>query len=159
MPRATILHAVQACYRLDLTDRAWLEGLTVALRPLVDHGLGIGAWSFRPGEWTSKELPLGVDPRIGEAMWATATGFTNDELATVFLGARVKSATERLGMSVGLDEHAGVRDFVAPLGIKDFHALSVLDASGIGFMVAGVSKEVVRVSRPSRSIARGGRAA
>ena len=149
MSRPTIVHAVQACYRLDLTDRAWLEGLTVALRPFVDHGLGIGAWSFRPGEWTSKELPLGVDPSIGEAMWNMAPGFTTAEMTALFLGARVTSATERLGRSVGLDEHAAAREFLLPLGIRDFHALSVLDASGIGIVLAGASKEVMRLSRPS----------
>ncbi len=145
MPRTTILHAVQACYRLNLSDREWLEGLTVAMAPFVDHGRGVGAWSFRPGQWTSKELPIGVDPEVGESMWATATGFTAEELRTVFLGARVTSATARLGMSVGLDEHAGVRRFVEPLRIKDFHAISVVDADGSGVALAGASEEVVRL--------------
>jgi len=80
-------------------------------------------------------------------MWATAAGFTGDELQTMFLGARVTSATERLGLTVGLNGHPGVRQFVQPLGIEDYHALSVVDGDGNGVVFAGASVKVVRLSR------------
>jgi DNA-binding CsgD family transcriptional regulator len=148
---AALRQAILSCYRLDLDERAWTEGLTKSFEPLVGHGKGVGAWRFSPGQWTTKELPVGVSPEIGHSMWNVATGFTPEEMTQVFLGDRVAGAAHRLRLRGGLDEHRGVGRFVRPLGIKDYHALSVIDGGGFGIAVAGASADVVGLSRLARS--------
>lgn len=143
----SILHAIEACYRLDLSDADWQAGLAEAMTPYVDHGLGVGVWTFSPGAWTSEALPVGASEATGATMWRVAKQFTQEELTTIFLGARVTSAAARLGLDRGFRDHAMVDAVTGPLGIADYHAISVMDASGIGVAVAGASAEVVRLSR------------
>lgn len=139
-----IFRFTDACYALDRNDREWLEGLATAAEPFLDYGLGVAAWAFRKDDWMGEELPSGVERSVGEAMWAAAPQFTPDELLDLFMGGRATSATERLRIEQGLDEHAAGAPFKS-LGVKDAHALTVGDGAGRGVALAGLAPRVLRV--------------
>lgn len=139
-----IFRFTDACYALDRNDRQWLDGLAAAAEPFLGHGLGVAAWAYRRDDWTGEELPSGVERSVGEAMWAAAPRFTHAELLDLFMGGRATSATERLGIEQGLDEHAAGASFRA-LGVKDAHALTVGDGAGRGVALAGLAPRILRI--------------
>lgn len=139
-----IFRFTDACYALDRNDREWLDGLATAAEPFLGHGLGVAAWAFQKDDWTGDGLPSGVERSVGEAMWQAAPQFTPAELIDLFMGGRATSATERLGIDQGLDEHAAGSPFKS-LGVKDAHALTVGDGAGRGVALAGLAPRILRV--------------
>ena len=139
-----IFRFTDACYALDRNDREWLDGLATAAEPFLGHGLGVAAWAFRKDDWTGDWLPSVVERSVGEAMWQAAPHFSHTELLDLFMGGRATSATERLGIEQGLDEHVAGATFKA-LGVKDAHDLTVGDGAGRGVALAGLVPHVLRV--------------
>jgi DNA-binding CsgD family transcriptional regulator len=140
-----IFSFTDACYALDGSDEEWLSRLASEGRPFLDYGMGVAAWAFRKDDWTGFELPRGVDATLGTAMWDAAKNYSGPELVQLFMGGRATSATERLAITQGLDEHHAGSTF-GPLGVKDFHALTVWDGSGSGVALAGASGRVLRAT-------------
>jgi DNA-binding CsgD family transcriptional regulator len=139
-----IFRFTDACYALDRNDREWLDGLAAAAEPFLGHGLGVAAWAYRKDAWTGEDLPSGVDRSVAEAMWAAAPRYTHAELLDLFMSGRATSATERLRIEKGLDEHPAGASFRA-LGVKDAQALTVGDSAGRGVALAGLAPRVLRV--------------
>ena len=146
-----VFRFTDACYAMDCDDDAWLNDLALAGRSFLDYGMSVAAWAFRKDDWTGFGLPRGVDHTLGEAMWDAAKNYSNPELVQLFMGGRAISATERLAITQGLDEHHAGTVF-GPLGVKDFHALTVWDGSGRGVALAGASSRVLRA--PPQQLAR-----
>lgn len=150
MPRWDSIGAVEACYRFDDSNDAWLSGLVGAVRPLLDDGFGVGAWTYAPGRWTSGRLPIGIDPAIGERMFATPPYFTAAEIARCFCSSRVGSLAERTGYGADLLQHPALR-LHHSAGIKDFLGLTVADSSGEGAVIVAPLRELGTTSKPLRA--------
>ncbi len=142
--------AVEACYRFTDSDDAWLQGLVDVVRPLVDDGFGVGAWAYAPGRWTSGRLPIGIEPSIGERMFATPPYFTAAEIARCYCSSRVGSLAERTGYGTKLLEHPALR-LHHSAGIKDFLGLTVADSSGEGAVIVAPLRDLGRTSKPLRA--------
>jgi hypothetical protein len=142
----SVFRFTDACYSLEGSDAEWLTQLSQRARPFIDHGHGVAAWQFCREEWTTPELPYGVEPTLGQEMWSAAPRFNDQELVTLFMGARASSATARLGIAHGIDQLDAGRGF-AQFGIKDFQALTVWDGAGRGVVLAGGVNSVLRLSR------------
>jgi DNA-binding NarL/FixJ family response regulator len=56
MPRIDLLPTLEACYRFDLPDQAWLEEVCQAVLPWLGAGLGAFAFTF--------DMPMGTNPRL-----------------------------------------------------------------------------------------------
>lgn len=52
---------VERAYDVSVSDEAWLEGVHVALKPLLDHGLGvsISTWTVDGSRFGNKALLRG----------------------------------------------------------------------------------------------------
>jgi DNA-binding CsgD family transcriptional regulator len=144
------IRAVEACYRFTDSDEVWLNGLVEAVRPLIDDGFGVGAWTYAPGRWTSGRLPIGIEPSIGERMFATPPYFTAAEIARCFCSSRVGSLAERTGYGKKLLEHPALRLHHSS-GIKDFLGLTVADSSGEGAVLVAPLRELGTTSKPLRA--------
>jgi hypothetical protein len=58
-----------ACYTLEAAEPEWLAGIIGVLRPGLDVGMGIGAWRFQLGAWSTAEPLVGeVAPEVERAL-------------------------------------------------------------------------------------------
>jgi DNA-binding CsgD family transcriptional regulator len=125
-----------ACYALEAAEPEWLAGIIGVLRPGLDVGMGIGAWRFQLGAWSTAEPLVGdVDPEVESALKQVGADSPEERSWRFFLSSRAQSMTERLGFRDGLS-HDEIYVPFQPLGIRDLNALTLIDASGhgIGFV-------------------------
>jgi DNA-binding CsgD family transcriptional regulator len=145
-PRVSLSELAQACYSLDGSDRVWLDGILSAMRPVLDLGLGVAAWTLRPGQLCADELPLGVDPEIGRALVHTWVTWPQDDVWRAVCGRRAHSVCERLGRTAGMDLAA---DGMAlkQIGVSDLGVITAIEASIAGVVLAAPSRQVMKTRR------------
>jgi len=142
--RLDLAELAQACYALDAAEPDWLAGITRVLRPGLDAGMGIGAWRFALGAWSSATPLLGeLAPEVEQALFQVGADSPEDRSWRFFLSSRARSMTERLGFPEGLSQDAIYAPF-QPLGIGDVHALTLVDASGEGIGFVAPAPHVVQ---------------
>ena len=147
MPKLDLAALANACYTLVSSEQSWLQGIVNVLRPLLDRGMGIAAWSFRVGDWgRSDPPPVGVDLELGKAIRAVCSTVSSTLAAQVFLGPRAKPGCERIGNTTGLDRDPSFAAFW-PFRIRDFHALTVLDGRGFGVALLSPELHVIKSNR------------
>ena len=136
--------AIEACYQLSQPTHRWLAGIVEGVRPLMDEGLGVGAWPFVPGSWTNGARPVGLDNDIGQRMLDTPSLFPPAELEKAFFSTRVGSLSERLNIGNQFNAHPAVK-FNAAVGARDFSAVTVWDAKGRGILLVAPAPKPRRI--------------
>lgn len=131
---------IEAGYRLDRDDDAWMRDVLEAARPSLDGGLGVLAFRFdihrAPEQPTSRPIVLGADPRLVDVVGKVTAGMTSAERAHMTMGgptvALSNSHFRKLGAGAGADGHAVAR----AMGFGDVLGVRVFDVSGVGLFLA-----------------------
>ena len=148
--RSDVIGVVEAAYRLDLEESAWLEGIAQAAHPLLDRGLGIVTYTLdrRPTEITVGPV---VSLPFNEPM---------NELARTMLGVMPPLIAERLleipvgyGASSELAGPEAIAGFLGenPFKMIDTAGVQGIDPSGASVWIVVPSQNVVVVEPGERS--------
>ena len=125
-----IVEIIEAIYRHEESERAWLEGILVAARPALDHGLGLTSYPF---EVVGQEVRVpwvkvvGTPVRVGPSLMKSvmATSRDSPQVSRVYRPTPTCATASELGL-------------LETPGFRLFRAKGILDASGItGFDTAG----------------------
>lgn len=137
-----------AVYAAHPDDRAWLEGVLHAARPLLDRGLGVCGvfYDISDPEAPRMQAPVlvGTPPFAREAFDAMVANAPRGLFASL-LRAIPSCATlsDRLG-AIGLDLEAEplAARVLVPLGVRDFVSFAATEPSGIGCLVGAPLPEI-----------------
>ena len=144
-----LVSVLEACYCLDASDEAWLLGVALAVRPILDCGLGLLAWYYdasragylRTSGFVSVDRGAGrlgaSGPRRGaRGREAHRSGIPPAFVSYVFGGCRWGSLAHR-------DVHR-----MLDVGGRGVHLFNAADPSGrgcvVGAAVAGRRSPAVR---------------
>lgn len=141
--RPDVIAIIEAAYRLDLDEQAWIRGVAEATAPLLDDGNGLAAYLLDTtgrGPATHSPAFVGADPWNGawrERWWdarvarmpakliADLAGFGSATYASQSCGAVMQGAVvERLARSVP--------PMPLPPGVREALVVSGFDPSGAG---------------------------
>jgi hypothetical protein len=135
--RANVLEIVEAIYREEKSERAWLDAILVAARPALDHGLGVCAYPF---ELTGREIRTpwakvrGATRDVGPAMILTLMATTRrDAQVSESVRAAPPCAT---ASELGLADRAGF-DILKKNGIRDLSGVTGFDTTGHAVFLGG----------------------
>lgn len=143
---------MEAGYRLDHDDDAWLREVLASARASLDGGLGVLGFRFdihrAPEQPTSRPIVLGADPRLVDIVGKVVAGMSSAERAHMVMGgptvALSNSYFRKLGPAAGADGHATAR----AMGFGDVLGVRVFDVSGAGLFLAAPLPET-RPIRPA----------
>lgn len=147
---------LETAYSALTDDAGWVDQLARACRPLLDEGLGVGAWTYYSLGGEAQELDLKLHHRAvvgGPETLLQRMDAWSQEISPALLARlyRTKSvgcfvASQRLGRSVLNSEPAMMRN-LHPLGVFDLVALTTPDPDGYGVGVVSFCPRASRVSR------------
>ena len=139
MTEKDIVSVVEAAYRADITEKAWLDGIARAARPLLDTGRGIMAFVYDgtdPGcfKVTTTAGAVGRLPGWGTMMRYYAPKIARHHVEKRLFGPPCSTLSESVGDQF-LDEFPLARTgrFV---GIHDLLGVNARDLSGHGCALA-----------------------
>jgi DNA-binding CsgD family transcriptional regulator len=141
-----IIDIIEAIYREEKSERAWLEGILVAARPALDHGLGLTAYPF---EVVGQEVRvpwakvLGTPVRVGPSLIKSvmATSRNSPQVSRVYRSTPTCATASELGLS----ETPGFRLFRAK-GILDASGITGFDTTGRGVFFGAFLPQVTRLA-------------
>lgn len=143
---------VEAAYGSVRDDREWLEGLLEAVRPFLDHGLGVVGvfYDISDAGKPAMRSPifLGTPNGAAEAFDAMVQHAPEGLFASLL--RRVPSCatlSDRLAaIGKGIVDEPLSGEVLAPLGVRDFLSLAATEASGVGCLVGAPLPEVMSAS-------------
>ncbi len=141
-PEVNPIDVIEAAYDLDADDREWLRNLATTVRPFIDGGRGMLAYTYdlsRPLEELHREAQF-FDMNSNDLPDTSA--WVGDNPALV---REVHASTGLLGM-LELTKRAGIKDLRASmpkllssferLGIADMVALQSIEPGGVGVVMS-----------------------
>lgn len=141
---------VEQAYRLDISDREWLEDLCESLLPLLDRGYGVTGYVYdvtkTVDEWFAGAVTANAGPDAIELGRRLVSAMRTDDATTMHVVPRplegAVHAFRQLGteLRVKMDHEA-----IEARGIQDFIALRTVEPGGRGIVIAGSSPEEVRL--------------
>lgn len=159
---ANPIDVVEAAWTLDLDDRAWLHHLTEVIRPLVDGGHGVSAYTFDISvpmkDWLRDEVTIDISPRRLELQRAFQLSHSpgGSEEMHVYpepLDGLVY-ATRKAGVA-DIHRDPVVLEHFRKLGVRDYVAFRTIEPGGRGICInAGQNEERVFDRRTQRLWAR-----
>ncbi|HZS40602.1 MAG TPA: helix-turn-helix transcriptional regulator [Polyangia bacterium] len=149
--RRDLISIVEAGYRLDGDDRAWLTSVLEMVRPQLDSGFGVIGWSFAEGG-RRRDAPVcvGCPQEFGVAV-EQAHQIVSEGMRSAYEYPRLYSSLHRRLGGRGLRDFPQVLDLMKMGGIGDFVALSAPDVDGSGVIIGAPAK---RVEQPAPHTAR-----
>lgn len=137
---AGVLEVIEAIYRDEKSDSAWVRGILDAARPVIDQGLGVVAFPF---EATAREIritnvkvldaPSGVGPTLVKSVMATARD--DSEVSTAY-----RTQPCGTGSEVGLTTKHGF-EMLRRKGVHDCLAVNGVDTTGHGIFLGSFMRE------------------
>ena len=158
--------AIEAAYRLDVDEAAWLRGITESVRFELDGVLGMTAYAY---EMRGGEVDVGTFVTVGNpAFEAAARGMNTYGPASghhrVYRGTWSFTTLSRLAAQAQDPEFTEVVErFTKPLGFADVAGLIARNPVGTGVMIAAplarvtelLPEQVTRWSRVGAHVAAG----
>lgn len=130
-----IVELVEACYRLEVSEDAWLRGIVDAATPVIDRGMGAAAYVFDARDTNAFEMlngcfPPGVDMNAMRAFLASAP-------------ADFVERTWSAGPPAGYASQIEGFEMLAPTlasfgGAKDVLAMNGRDPTGFGVWLGAI---------------------
>ncbi len=138
---------IEAVYDMDGDDGNWVRGIVERARPLLDHGLGIGAFTYdatEPGRLRASNVVLESQiPKLTEAtIHATLSFFTEQATRSTFL-------TYSCALAVATNPDPGIWKLLQSHGIHDCLNVNGVDPSGHGVLVAAMLPSVGTLAKRS----------
>jgi DNA-binding CsgD family transcriptional regulator len=149
---------IEAGYELDLDEREWLRRIAVALRPLLEGGHGITAYTFDvaapPEVWLQNPVLVGADPEAARHaismlshVGSTATGLhTDPEPLIGGIEGFVRQGYPRTALPEAWHDHC------RRLGVKDYLGLRTIEPGGRGIGVTGGQDREPRLDRRTQRL-------
>jgi DNA-binding CsgD family transcriptional regulator len=131
-----LLDVIEAAYRVESSDAAWLESLAVAARPHLDEGFGVAAFEYYKPEGALPQIVqhfhLGIPDKL-EAIYHTVFQTMDPEirLRPFRLGPCI-SGSQLMGMRQDFKDQAHMKRFVQNFGMYDSVWITAAEPSGYG---------------------------
>ncbi len=139
-----VLDIVEAIYRAERSDRAWIEGILAAAAPMLDRGLGLAGFPFEAREsgldvpWVKPlGTPAKLRPKVLLAVLAQAR--EDARVAHVYRRGVCETASE-----AGLNDYPGWEP-LAKSGVLDFLGINGVDTRGHGVLLGAFLPRVTRL--------------
>lgn len=147
---------IDAAYRTDLAEDAWLDGLLSAAVPLLDFGQGVAAISYRVSDTGGLELSGAAATADMRAFEPTSRGYL-DQPQVPMVG-RMFQRTDALFLrrdAAGAPaDHPGAFEYWSALGVLEAFGLVGYDVSGYGVMLSALAPADARISPGRRELLR-----
>jgi DNA-binding CsgD family transcriptional regulator len=136
MAKADLLNIVDAAYRMELEDAAWLAGLAEAVLPHVDDGFGVAAFEFyRPGDGLPEVVQryhLGIPDKL-EALYPTIFQTMDPEIRQrPFRMGPCITGSQMMGMRRGFLDEPHMKQYAQKFGMYDSFWITAAEPSGRG---------------------------
>ncbi len=144
---------VEAAYRLDLEDRAWLEGLAHRARPMLDRGLGVVAYEYDLVQEPEKLEPIassGAPDVLLEAGRRYHLARSREERLRLYRSGPCVTVQEVYAQEPPPDTK--VVDDLDRVGVKDTLAVIANDAGDVGTTLLASDVELVHLDQRSRDL-------
>ena len=146
------LRIISAAYQLDVDDSQWLDGVARALRPRLDHGLGIYAYLYHatcPTDFRAQPIRFyGCSEKVRSFAHRAVEATTPEIVRDLLLAKTVGSSSEELGPQRHRDTFREMR----PAGdIVDSLAVNAIDPTGLGYLVIAPLARKLRLAAPEKS--------
>ncbi|MEZ0312323.1 MAG: LuxR C-terminal-related transcriptional regulator [Myxococcota bacterium] len=143
-----LVSVVEAAYRVDAPNHAWLTGLVDAIRPALDDGLGMFAYLYDTLERPFRVHDLMHDTPVDATGVAMLTAEVNDEyVRKSWRAPSVAMASETEGFS----EHPAVQGVFFPVGIHDVFAINARDDVGVGAWIGAPRRKLMVMNEDVRA--------
>src|SRR5690349_15643857 len=144
---ASFVDLVEACYRLDLDEGAWVAGLAAAARPLIGGDLGAAAFTY------ALRGDGGLD--VGEISYAPAmdVGWLKDALRAApptFVREWMDQPSGSFAKDAAFPRSGGAAA-VAP-GVRDILGLHGRDPGNHGIWLGAPQRSKVRLTPARRAL-------
>ena len=142
---------IDGAYGIGGSDEAWLTGLLVAAKPLLDRGLGVVGFFY---DLTDPDRPIvqspvfvGTPDGLPEAI-ARLQEIVPPRVMSTFLRPIASCATlsERLGLGEGLRHDVLHASTLGVIGVTDFLSIAFTDRSGRGCLVGAPLPRIASAS-------------
>lgn len=137
-PTTDVVGIIEAAYRVDQPEAAWLETALEAVRPTLDRGMGCSAFLYDASDPTRLRIHTlrGASAPHDEAVMRAIERSSPDRVAWVFRTQACRTASE------GPDwENQPAAKLFRTWGIEDVLFVNGLDPSGVGcFFTAKLAK-------------------
>jgi len=136
MAKADLLSIVDAAYRVELDDAAWLEGLAKVVFDHLDEGFGVAAFEFyRQGEGPPEVVQryhLGIPDKLA-AIYPTVFESMDPEIRQrPFLMGPCISGSQMMGMRRGFLNEPLMKQYAQKFGMYDSLWITATEPSGRG---------------------------
>lgn len=147
---------IDAAYRTDLAEDAWLEGLLSAAVPLLDFGQGVAAVSYRVSAAGGLELS-GVAATSNMRTFEPKSRGYLDQPQVPMVGRmfqRTDALFLRRDAAGAPEDHPEAFEYWSALGVLEAFGLIGYDVSGYGVMLSALAPPEARVSPGKRQLLR-----
>jgi DNA-binding CsgD family transcriptional regulator len=136
MAKADLLSIVEAAYRVELEDAAWLAGLAEAVLPHLDDGFGVAAFEFyRPGDGLPEVVQrchLGIPDKLA-AIYPTIFQTMDPEIRQrPFRMGPCITGSQMMGMRRGFLDEPHMKQYAQKFGMYDSFWITAAEPSGRG---------------------------
>lgn len=136
MAKADLLSIVDAAYRMELEDSAWLAGLAEAVLPHLDDGFGVAAFEFyRPGNGLPKVVQrchLGIPDKLA-AIYPTIFQTMDPEIRQrPFRMGPCITGSQMMGMRREFLDEPHMKQYAQKFGMYDSFWITAAEPSGRG---------------------------
>jgi DNA-binding CsgD family transcriptional regulator len=150
MAKADLIGILDAAYREDLDDHAWLAGLAAAVFPHLDEGFGVHAFEFyRPGDGLPvivQRCHLGIPAKLA-AIYPTIFQTMDPEIRQrPFRMGPCISGSQMMGMGRGFLDEPLMKRYAQTFGMYDSLWITAAEPSGRGCGFHAGRPRITRVS-------------
>jgi DNA-binding CsgD family transcriptional regulator len=147
---AELVEILEAIYREEKSDKAWVQGILEAAQPSLDVGHGLVGIPFeaRPGglhvPWAKV---LGASPEIKPKLITDvlATARDDSEVSKAY-----RNAAAETGSEAGMTKKPGWK-LLLERGVADFFAVNGVDTTGRGILIGALLPKVSKVDPRRRA--------
>jgi len=147
---------IDAAYRTDLAEDAWLEGLLSAAVPLLDFGQGVAAITYRVSDTGGLEISGAAATADMRSFEPTSRGYL-DQPQVPMVGRmfqRTDAVFLRRDAAGAPADHPEAFQYWSALGVLEAFGLVGYDVSGYGVMLSALAPTDARISPGRRQLLR-----
>ena len=146
---SAIIDSAERAYDLSTAGGQWLQEVVEALRPALDHGLGIFGWEYDARDFKSlvftNPVFMGIPPELPAALVSCTT---DPDTPASLTQRHYRTPAGPFSMSLGeqFAQYRPWRRFIYPLGVKDLIVINGVDANRRGSAISAPRRSVTRLS-------------
>jgi DNA-binding CsgD family transcriptional regulator len=150
--KTDILSVVEAAYRVEQSESAWVAGMMEAAKPLIDVGLGVYAYLYDASD--AAKLDVRAFAHAGQPAGFTVEGLLGALAQTPKAYVEQSWRTRACGYASevpGYDELPTIASYFRPNGIADIFAVCGGDPTGHGCYLGAARPKVAKLDAHERA--------